>query len=360
MGEPIYKRIEARIRGLIAEGAFAEGAMLPSVRELAEKFGTNVFTVHKALTPLEEEGLIERRRKLGTVVTKGSPKLACVGLYFASSFLYDEEMGFYRRLCERLTAKLDELGWGHRLWTETLGAGDSRVKGAQVESVLKAVEARRIQGLIAPMANSPAYDALSQIKIPTAFISTGQTKSNVRFDFESLHRISLTRLKEQGCRSAGLITNVYGKGVKEEGPRCHEFVKFHRSFLKIAGELGLETREEWTRCPEPGVILDSQTRFGYREFASLWELKERPEGLLVYSDMTARGAVSAILERRIEVPRDLKLVLHKNSGVDTLCPLKASWAVTDVQAVANALVDLIKDQAAGKSASPKVIPFVLE
>jgi DNA-binding transcriptional regulator YhcF (GntR family)/DNA-binding LacI/PurR family transcriptional regulator len=359
MAEPLYRKVEAEIRSLIAGGAFAEGALIPPVRELAERFGTNVFTVHKALGPLEREGLIQRRRKLGTVVTKGSPKLACVGLYFASSFIYDDEMAFYRRLCERLVGRLDALGWGHRLWTETLRPGDSRVKGSQVQAIEEAAAKGLIQGLIAPMTNSPAFDAFINLKTPSAFMSSGEVERNVSFDFESFFRLALGRLKSQGCRSAGLISNIYGKEVASGKGASREYVQFHKLFRSVAGELGLAWREDWVSCPETGVIPQSQLRFGYEAFGRLWSQSERPDGLIAYSDIAARGAATAILERRVDVPRELKLVFHRNKGVETLCPLACSWAESDTQEVAEKLVELVRLQASGREIEPQRVGFRL-
>ena len=360
MGKPLYRQVEEQMRLLIAEGAFADGSLLPSVRDLAVKFNTNVFNIHKALTPLEHDGLIERRRKLGTVVTKGSPKLACVGLYFSSSFIYDGEMGFYRSLCEKLVSKLDSLDWGHRIWTETIGQGDSRVRGSQIKAVELAVEKGQIQGLIAPMTNSPAFDSFVKLKIPSSFIGSGMIPNKVIYDYEEMLRLSLRRLKEQGCRSVGLISNMYGKASQKKTLPDHEYAQFHKNFLRLADEFGLMAHDKWIRCPEPGIIPQSQVRFGYEQFSELWSQGSRPEGLLVYSDITAMGVVTSILEHRVEVPRDLKLVLHKNNGIEHLCPLPVSWVVSDVQAVADALIDLIKVQSAGQAVEPRKIAFTLE
>jgi DNA-binding GntR family transcriptional regulator len=65
---PLYFRIQGALRAQIAAGAFGEGARLPSESELAEKFATTRGTVRQALAPLMFEGLIERRKGLGTFV----------------------------------------------------------------------------------------------------------------------------------------------------------------------------------------------------------------------------------------------------------------------------------------------------
>jgi DNA-binding LacI/PurR family transcriptional regulator len=79
----------------------------------------------------------------------------------------------------------------------------------------------------------------------------------------------------------------------------------------------------------------------------LWAQPERPDGLIVYPDMTARGVVLALLELQVKVPAELKLVLHRNQNVEFLCPLAADWVITREKDVAKALLQQIKDRFGG-------------
>ncbi len=357
--KPLYKVVEDRLRLRIASGELARGAKLPSVRELAATFGTNVFTVHKALTPLEREGLIVRKRKLGTVVNDGSPRLACVGLYFAAGFIYEDDTAFYRSLCDLLIAKLDAMGWGHRLWTETLRIDDAHVPGAQIEAVLKAARAGQIQALIAPLVNSPAFDAFNSLNLPVAFIASGVTPRKIVFDTDGMIRAGLAELRRQGCRSVGLITNMSPSVAASDG-KPHDYQKFHTGFETSAATLGMKLSPSWIRCPKAHTPVASQLRFGYEQFSELWSLRQRPEAVFVYPDATAKGVLTAVLERRIDVPRELKLLFHRHEEVEFLCPLPVTWATSRVAETADALTAMIQDQAAGKRIASMVVPFHIE
>lgn len=59
------QRVKARLVDAIVDGAFA-GGMLPNETELARMFGVSRPTVRGALRSLESEGLITRRRGIGT------------------------------------------------------------------------------------------------------------------------------------------------------------------------------------------------------------------------------------------------------------------------------------------------------
>ena len=66
---PPYEQIRAQIAALVHAGALAEGDRLPPVRALAADLGVAPGTVARAYTELETDGLVQGRRRLGTVVT---------------------------------------------------------------------------------------------------------------------------------------------------------------------------------------------------------------------------------------------------------------------------------------------------
>ncbi len=65
---PIFKQIADRLKSDIAGGRFAAGDKFPSVRDLALEIGVNPNTVQRALSSLEEEGILETRRGDGRYV----------------------------------------------------------------------------------------------------------------------------------------------------------------------------------------------------------------------------------------------------------------------------------------------------
>lgn len=69
---PPFEQIREQIASLIAIGQLADGSRLPTVRALAGDLGVAVGTVARAYKELEAAGLIESRRRLGTIVTYGS------------------------------------------------------------------------------------------------------------------------------------------------------------------------------------------------------------------------------------------------------------------------------------------------
>ena len=75
---PLHLRVQRRIRTTILNGGFAPGSRLPSSRLLACDFKVSRHTVEWALSDLEAEGFIERKRGSGTYVAMTIPQLELV------------------------------------------------------------------------------------------------------------------------------------------------------------------------------------------------------------------------------------------------------------------------------------------
>jgi len=72
--EPLYHQIEVQLRALIVSGRLDEGAMLPSIREMAQHLNCSVITIRRVYQDLEAEGLIVTRQGTGTFVAKVDPE----------------------------------------------------------------------------------------------------------------------------------------------------------------------------------------------------------------------------------------------------------------------------------------------
>lgn len=69
---PVYLRLRDEIAAAIMDGRYAEGAALPSVRQLAAQVGANPLTVAKAYQQFQTDGMVEVRRGVGMFVVPGA------------------------------------------------------------------------------------------------------------------------------------------------------------------------------------------------------------------------------------------------------------------------------------------------
>jgi len=82
---PAYQRIQSVIRKRIDSGQLQPGDPVPSERDLAKTHQVSLMTARHALAFLEREGLVERRRGIGTFVAQ--PKI-----HFNKLMSYTEQM----------------------------------------------------------------------------------------------------------------------------------------------------------------------------------------------------------------------------------------------------------------------------
>jgi GntR family transcriptional regulator len=67
--EPLFEQISFAVKEAVARGELAQGAKLPSVRELAQELSINPNTVVRAYEALERDGVVTRRQGAGCFVT---------------------------------------------------------------------------------------------------------------------------------------------------------------------------------------------------------------------------------------------------------------------------------------------------
>src|SRR6202158_3202174 len=82
---PAYQRIQGAIRRRIEAGQLRTGDPVASERDLAKTHQVSLMTARHALTSLERQGVVERRRGIGTFVAP--PKIQ-----FNKLMSYTEQM----------------------------------------------------------------------------------------------------------------------------------------------------------------------------------------------------------------------------------------------------------------------------
>jgi len=72
--DPIYEQISRQIKAQIISGDLGEGALLPSIRRLAQDLAISVITTKRAYEELEHEGFIDTVGGKGTFVAAQNPQ----------------------------------------------------------------------------------------------------------------------------------------------------------------------------------------------------------------------------------------------------------------------------------------------
>ncbi len=339
-GEALHRQITRHIRALIQAGTLASGTKMPRMHDLSSYWKTNYFTVHTALTELVREGLLERKPRLGTFVRKKPKELRSVGVYYGDEILVKHERAFFRALHSQLLALLQKEKISNRVFIDYR---PTRGQNEPLPELAEAVFSGTIQGLIVPLCSRATWKWIGKMPIPTSLFGTGLELSPIGIDYDEIMTAACQTLREQGCKTIALISPT---PRNETTWKLHESDGILAAFHARATTFGLTTKPSWIRTPKKREPV-SQEKFGYGEFHKLWALPGKPDGLIVYPDMTARGVVLAMLELHVQPPVDIKLVLHRNENVDFVCPVAADWIITPERDVAKALLQQIKDRFRG-------------
>ena len=119
---PIYEQMVEQVALSVAAGRLGPGDDLPSVRSLAAELRVNPNTAARALREMEQAGLAETRRGLGSVVAPTAPAAA---REMARRAL-DRELGGVVEVGRQLGLGLDELmGALRRQWENGRGGPKS-------------------------------------------------------------------------------------------------------------------------------------------------------------------------------------------------------------------------------------------
>jgi len=345
----IWRQVSDQLRSKILSGEIPTGTKLPSTAAIAMELGTDVKTVHRALTLLTKEGLITRKPKIGTIVREREETISPVGIYSAISHPMEMQNIFLHHLIVAINWELEERGLKYVAWN------DHRSPAEQLnpmEEIEMAIRAGAIKSLIAVNFQPGADVWLEKLHIPSAFMSASKS-TGVSAASHSFLRIALESLQAKGCRSVGLITHISQS-------------KIDGDFIDICQSLELVTDESLIMYASPGDIVPGELvprsfeRFGYEKFQELWLGRSRPlDGVVVFPDHAARGVVTAVLQHGIRVGVDFHLALHRNEGIDYFCPVPASFVSSSISEVAKALITQLEKQILSIPNSNIELPYKL-
>jgi DNA-binding LacI/PurR family transcriptional regulator/DNA-binding transcriptional regulator YhcF (GntR family) len=349
---PDYQRITRELRHQIISGQFAPGARLPSTEKLAATWHSSVYTVHTALATLAREGWLERIHGAGTYVAESKNRFTCAGLYHEADIGSNRQSNFVRSIHDCLLEQFTVLQ------KETQIFIDSRPmdkRNTVLPALAEAIQNRHIQCVIAPTATFVESPALAKLTVPTAFAGNPGSQNRVDFDKEDFLREGVRCLEQQGCRSIGMIC----PSAERPNPRDPTEFPFRACFHQVVREEGLETRPDWVSRPPP-LHLKNES-YGYTEFARMWKLREKPDGIIVFPDSVASGVITSVLRTGIDVaPPKIKFVLHRNAHMNLLCPFPVTWGISDEDLLAKKLIQIIETQFGGEKAAPILLPYEMK
>ena len=166
------QQVQEVIREKVISGEFAVGEKIPSSREIAASLGTAFCTVQRALSTLQKEGLLISSPRRGIFVQKREEKLTCVGVYGTSSIKGEP---YSHAVREALNRELHDAGIETELWIDPRPVDQF---GEPWKPLVKAVEQRRFQALIATETDLALFQWQRKLPMPMAFLGAPPSVPN--------------------------------------------------------------------------------------------------------------------------------------------------------------------------------------
>lgn len=340
-----YQQFADMIRDQINRNRYKPGEYIPSERQLSKEFKLNRMTVRKGLAMLVEEGLLQPFRGRGTFVTgypaagKGAAKPAKsrdIGYVFVKDFNFPlSKNPYYTEILEGAEAEASKLDYKFFLMSVDYDEGKLRELASRIisDKIGGAIFVGRLDDKVEEIITS-----LAKRKIPVVAIDRYVPYNGVGAVLTDNTKGAYDAVKylaSLGHRDIGFIT----------GPESNQAVQERiDGFEKAVKELKLKVKAEHT------AESDLHIHGGYLAMKKILGARRHPTAVFAINDEAAIGAMRAIHEKGLKVPKEISLVgfddiewaSHTMPGLTTIKIYKKEIGAAAVRK----LTEQIEDKAA--------------
>lgn len=313
MEKAIYKpsirqRVKESIMRMIGDEMILPGEKIQPQNELAARFSTTPVTIHKALRELVQEGVVERRKGVGTFVSRrpvqreSSEQRVCLVLHRAGldrpeinpeywPYMQDLFFDFTSSLCETYSFSV-------------------KFAGPQINIARLISELQGYHSVFFHYSNEVSNDILKAVvrsrAVPVVKIGKMQ---------EKLDCLLLDHDRFDGLRTgAEYLVHLGHKSIAYVGAT---------QWWGDLGLAGFRSAISAANLPEDAarIIRVSDERAGGVDAADkLLALPHLPDAVMVDSDLRAIGLVSRLRENRVRIPEDISVMSHDGLQFATYNP----------------------------------------
>ncbi len=326
--ERVAQQILRDIKGL------SVGDKLEPMRDLARRHAVSLVTAREALLLLERDGWLRVRPGCGCYIARPQVSDRHIAILVELDILQPGVSPYFHRVVNRLRQSLSSHKRSFRLHIGCATVDAKTVGDPTSHGFMEDLENDHVSGVLA-VATAPRASLVDPLKargIPIVGMdSIGAFNGTVCMDYGGMLRLGAESLIAQGCRKLARIGGLY---------QNYATGRILDDFEKTILAHGLRCRREWSRT----AIHPGRRGAGWDDFRELWNAhREKPDGLLVADDMMLADVAAAIHELRIEVPRQLKVVLATSQGIPHHAPFPLRRIENNPETVADNMVGLLFD-----------------
>ena len=321
----LYKVVYTTLKSEILDDIYSYGIILPSEREISIRFDVDRTTVRKALELLVADGLVEKRAGVGTyvvykpnsqvlapldngklvgffVVENGTSNKKIVQPFYSDLFYHVEDQ------CKRYSANVIY----------------STIKN--IDDLVSMVSNRAFSGIIFASKTNDDYIRVAEkygIKV-AQILGYSDFGLTIRYDSSSIGKIVIDYLVEKGHQNIALIT----------GPNDFRSTSDRMMGILLAAyNHGLALKKN--------QIFEGNWEYesGYDCTRQILALKDSPTAIYAFNDMMALGAMQAIADHGLEVPKDISLVGSDNMSKIHSNRYRLTTVNTNIATLAEVAID---------------------
>ncbi|MCI0549523.1 MAG: substrate-binding domain-containing protein [Anaerolineae bacterium] len=338
---PIFAQLRQQITWLIASGELKPGDSLPSIRELGGQLGIHWHTVRQTYLALEEDGLVETRRKRGTrILPFDLNKLAPQASILPSQtigVLIPSTDPFY----DPLLNGLEETARRASFMLMICFTHDNEALTRQLAQQLLA---KNVDGLVAvsPIADVLQRNTAKKEMPPVVYVDAPQFSENtILLDLEGSGYIATTHLLEHGHKRIGYITAPL---------HWPNFLECFNGYKRALDTVGLEL--------DPRLVIETAAftlESGYQALSRLLELKKTPKAVFVAGDLLALGVIRALKDSGKRIPEDMAVVSKDNIELAALIEPPLTTVTSPTYQMGVEAMNMLSQLIAGKKLKKKKI-----
>ena len=282
-----FKDIAGDLESRIKSGEIGLGRMLPTERELQDRYGVSRSTVRRALTKVINDGWAKNIPNRGVVAASGFVEAVTKNIAFIEGQSYVQ-----RVLSVRMSEMLRAAGY-HLIHLDATGP-------VAIEDAIEyCVENKFAGAVIWPMRGFADDDAMARLSNAIPLVFLGHALSEAKADyvtFENLRagEIATQRLIDSGCRRIAV------SGMMDMCALNHD--RFS-GYLKALFVNGFQpTARDFCFNYTSAMPKADNHLLTHRLLED-----DRPDGVLVLQDEFVPAAIEAALNVGLRVPQDLKV-----------------------------------------------------
>jgi LacI family transcriptional regulator len=321
------------------------------LKDIAVDLGLSVVTISKVLRNHPDIAEETRQRVLKRVQELDyQPNITARSLVTGRSYLIGLVVPsllhpFYAELAKSLSAAVGGLGYSTII---SSSEEDPKLEAREIQHLT----GRRLDALVVASAGTDIqpFVRLGRHGIPYVLIDReipGLSANFVGINDEAAGRMATEHLIDQGCK---VVAHIRGR---ENSTGTRRFAGYRRA-LKTKG---IPFVESLVVC-SPTVDVNSQ-RQGAEAMRLLLKHKPVPDGVFVYNDPLAIGAIAEILASGLRIPEDIAIVGCGNLHYDDALHIPLSSVDQKSQAIGERTAEILLGILESKE-QPQLRSIILE